>query len=78
MQSINLTTHIGKDGILKVKMPPNIKNKDVNLMIFFQAFDDQEIQEKLDWKTFIEETAGSIDDETFLDILNENTKLENL
>ncbi|MEO1006716.1 MAG: hypothetical protein AAFW67_12890 [Cyanobacteria bacterium J06638_38] len=36
MQSIQLKTHIGEDGLLKVQMPPEIKDMELDVMVVFQ------------------------------------------
>ena len=40
MQSLSLRTHVGKDGILKLKMPIGIKNKDLEVILVVHAVDD--------------------------------------
>ncbi len=36
MQSIQLKTHVGSDGILQVQMPPDVKDIDLEVMLVFQ------------------------------------------
>ncbi len=36
MQSIQLKTHVGEDGLLKVQMPPEIKDMELDVMVVFQ------------------------------------------
>ncbi|MGD1712446.1 hypothetical protein [Hydrocoleum sp. CS-953] len=44
MQSIQLKAHIDSDGILKVKMPPETKDTDLEIMVIFQALSHQQEQ----------------------------------
>ena len=37
MQSIQLNTTVNADGVLRVKMPPELKNKDLEVTIVFQS-----------------------------------------
>lgn len=54
MQSIQLTTHIGEDGILKVEMPSEMKDTDLEIMIIFQP-----VPKKQGWQPgFFEEVIG--------------------
>jgi hypothetical protein len=36
MQSIQLKTHVGKDGLLTIQMPPEIKDMELDVMVVFQ------------------------------------------
>lgn len=36
MQSIQLKTYVGEDGLLKVQMPPEIKDLELDVMVVFQ------------------------------------------
>jgi hypothetical protein len=40
MQSLTLRTHVGKDGVLKLKMPIGIKNKDLDVILVVHPVDD--------------------------------------
>lgn len=54
MQSIQLTTHIGEDGILQVQMPSEMKDTDLEVMIIFQP-----LLKKREWQPgFFEEVIG--------------------
>jgi hypothetical protein len=54
MQSIQLTTHIGENGILKVQMPSEMKDTDLEIMIIFQP-----VLKKQGWQLgFFEEVIG--------------------
>jgi hypothetical protein len=83
MQSIQLQTHIGEDGILKVKLPSNVENQEIEVMIIFQPVKDKDIspieteKKKLSWQEFIEKTAGSCaDDPIVLDDLGIDETLD--
>lgn len=36
MQSIQTKTYVGKDGLLKVQMPPEVKDVELEVMVVFQ------------------------------------------
>ena len=36
MQSIQLKTHVGEDGLLTVQMPPEIKDTELDVMVIFK------------------------------------------
>jgi hypothetical protein len=40
MQSLTLRTHVGKDGILKLKTPIGIKNKDLEIILVVHPVED--------------------------------------
>ncbi len=42
MQSIQLKTHVGEDGLLKVQMPPEIKDMELDVMVVFQPSSNEE------------------------------------
>ncbi len=42
MQSIQLKTHVGEDGLLKVQMPPEIKDMELDVMVVFQPLSNEE------------------------------------
>ena len=44
MQSIQLKAHIDSDGILKVQMPPETKDTDLEIMVIFQPLSQQQEQ----------------------------------
>jgi hypothetical protein len=58
MQSMTLRTHVGKDGILKLKMPIGIKNKDLDVIVLVHPLDD--VQPIAEWPAnFFTEIIGS-------------------
>jgi hypothetical protein len=70
MRSIKLKSRIGSDGILHLDIPVGLTDKDLDVMIIFQATEPQatvSAPESLGWPSgFFERTAGSIQDETFI------------
>ena len=42
MPSIQLKTHVGEDGLLKVQMPPEIKDLELDVMVVFQPSSNEE------------------------------------
>jgi len=40
MQSLRLRAHVGKDGILKLKTPIGIKNRDLEIILVVHALED--------------------------------------
>jgi len=41
MQSLTLRTHVGKDGILKLKMPIGLKNTDLQVVLVIQPVENE-------------------------------------
>ncbi len=44
MQNIQFKAHIDSDGILKVQMPPETKDTDLEIMVIFQPLSPQQQQ----------------------------------
>lgn len=72
MESIKLRSHVGKDGILHLDIPVNMKETDLEITVSFNAIESQDnISDshdfnQLDWQEFIAQTAGSLaEDESF-------------
>ena len=53
MQSIQLKTHVGEDGLLKVQMPPEIKNLELDVMVVFQPSSNKEQPRRNTWGKLI-------------------------
>lgn len=51
MQPITLHSHIGSDGILQLKLPDELKNQDVTVIVR---------PERPEWLTVLQKTAGKI------------------
>lgn len=70
MRSIKLKSRIGPDGILHLDIPVGLTDKDLEVMIIFQAIELKTTASPpkgLGWPPgFFERTAGSIQDETFI------------
>jgi hypothetical protein len=57
MKTITLNTHIGKDGILNIELPTNLKDVDVELVLVYHVASSK-------WPVgYFEETYGSFADE---------------
>lgn len=63
MESIKVKTTVNNEGILQIKMPEKMRNQKIELVVIYQPLSSPE--NKQEWRDFIEETAGAIDDETF-------------
>lgn len=46
MESIKLNSRIGDDGILRVQVPDNFKNQNLEILIVFQPISTSEAQKK--------------------------------
>lgn len=60
MQTIKLKTHVGSDGILKLELPVDVANRDLDVVVVLQPTEETD---RTDWLTFIEMTAGSLADD---------------
>jgi hypothetical protein len=64
MVSIRLQTHVGKDGILRLEVPLDISDTDVDVEIAIQQTPAPEETDELGWPIgFFEETYGSLADD---------------
>lgn len=65
MQSVRLQSHVGQDGILRLELPLDIVNTDVELLIVFQpVLSEPQSPQELGWPPdFFEKTFGSFKDE---------------
>ena len=69
MQSITLRAHVGSDGVLHLKVPDDLKDKDVKITIQTVPPQlDRQLGIELGWpEGFFAETAGALaDDDTFV------------
>lgn len=70
MQSIQLKSRIGSDGILHLEIPVGLTEQDLEVMVIFQVIESKgktEAGEGLGWPPdFFEKTAGSISNQTFI------------
>ncbi|NET60475.1 MAG: hypothetical protein F6K47_31360 [Symploca sp. SIO2E6] len=53
MQTITLNSHIGSDGLLQLKLPEELKNQNVTVIIRPQT---------TEWLSILHKTAGNIPD----------------
>lgn len=57
MQSIQVKTHVGEDGLLKVQMPPETKDMELEVMVVFQPSSNVEQPRRNAWgKTITRES----------------------
>ena len=66
MESMKIKTHIGNDGILKVELPDEFANEELEIVIVFQRIAEKSLQsatktpEELGYsRRFLEEVIGS-------------------
>lgn len=66
MLNIRLRTHIGDDGILKVQMPSDVRNTELDVLVVFQATTSpgqDPAAKNYEWPSgFFEKTWGSCAD----------------
>ena len=62
MHTIKLKTHIGRDGVLQLQMPPEVKDMDLEILLVFQPTTEEKKSEKSGskgWQPgFFEEVIG--------------------
>ena len=70
MESMKIKTHIGNDKILKVELPDEFANEELEIVIVFQRIAEKSLQsatktpEELGYsRRFLEEVIGSWEDE---------------
>ena len=68
MQSVKLRSHVGKDGILKLEIPLNLVNTDLEVMVVFQPVTSAAPgPEGSTWPAkFFEQTYGSFRNDPLL------------
>lgn len=63
MQSFSLRAHVDEDGILKMELPTNLSDTDVEVVIVFHPVKTTTGKVHPSWpEGFFEKTAGSIPD----------------
>lgn len=61
MKTIQLISAIGKDGILKVQLPDEMKDQQLEILIVIQATNHQSKADKNGWASgFFEKTYGAM------------------
>jgi hypothetical protein len=65
LQSVKVQSHVGEDGILRLELPLDVINTDVELLIVFQPIlSEHRSADALGWPPdYFEETFGSFKDE---------------
>lgn len=65
MQSLRLQSHIGQNGILRLELPLDVSNTDVEMVLIFQPIPPkQQPLQILGWPDgFFEKTFGSFKDD---------------
>lgn len=72
MQSVKLKAHIGPDGLLKLELPTELANTDLEVLVVMQPLEASKAingnkaltPEELGWPPgFFEQTAGSLSDD---------------
>lgn len=66
MPEIKLHSYVGEDGILHLNLPFEFKGAKVDVTITVQDECLEEDLSQLEWHEFLERTAGSINDESFV------------
>lgn len=70
MENIQLKSHIGHDGILKVQVSTELQNTEVEVLVVFQATTDtgkEKIEKARRWPSgFFEKTWGSCTDDPII------------
>ena len=62
METIKFTTHVGSDGLLKLEVPVNVKDTDLEVVIIMYSTETR--VDELGWPVgFFEETFGSLADD---------------
>jgi hypothetical protein len=68
MTRIEIHSRIGSDGVLTVRLPlgPAEANREVKVIVEAAEATDKKTQTAEEWRRFVEETAGSIADPSFI------------
>jgi hypothetical protein len=68
MHTIQTTSHVGPDGMLKLSVPVGIVDADVQVTVVVEPMASAQPlsgADREEWRQFVAETAGSIQDPTF-------------
>jgi hypothetical protein len=60
IETIKIQTHVGSDGILKLKLPVGVHNVDCEVVVVFAA---QPRMPQKEWEAFVNATYGSLADD---------------
>lgn len=66
MSTIHTTTHAGPDGIIKLEVPTGLPDADFEVTVVVEPRKLARRMSREEWLRFIDETAGSIDDPSFV------------
>jgi hypothetical protein len=60
MQSVNIQTHVGPDGILRLEIPTNLPEQDLQVLVIYQQTPDPPTLTQEEWSPdFFEKVIGS-------------------
>lgn len=59
METIKTQARVGKDGVLKLEVPLDLKNVDLEVLIVVQPIHEVE-EDQDEWLAFLERTASSL------------------
>ncbi|MCA0455396.1 MAG: hypothetical protein LCI00_15570 [Chloroflexi bacterium] len=63
METFKLRTHVGSDGVLKLDVPPEMINRDVDVVVVMQAVSEATV-DALGWPVgFFDRTYGALVDD---------------
>lgn len=68
MKAIHLRSHVGTDGVLSLKVPTEIRDSDLDVLLIVHPTGRRGERRMIDaagWAAFVASTAGSIPDPTF-------------
>lgn len=64
MTTLKFRSQIGKDGILHLDVPLSVRQAEIEVtLIIKEISENEELQSRLEWQKFIDETYGSLADE---------------
>ena len=64
MEAIKVKTHVGDYGVMKLEIPTNFSNSDVEVILVVHSQTSQPNDfDQAEWIAFVESTAGSLADD---------------
>ncbi len=69
MQSLQFKTHIGLDGILKVQMPPEVKDLELEVLVVFQPSPEvpAKVASRANWRSQLAQARAQHGEQVFSD-----------